>query len=326
MTLLASGTEIVCALDCGDRLVGRSHECDHPAWVLKLPSVTAPRIDALQPSADIDRSVRGLVSQALSVYTVDAQRLAALEPDLLVTQVQCEVCAVSLKDVQEAVRAGLPSQPAIVSMKPDSLADVWADMRAIADALGVPERGVQLVTRLRHRLRGLAERTKGRTRPRVACIEWIDPLMVAGNWTPELLALAGADDVLGQSGQHAGAIGFEQLAAADPDTIWITPCGFGLERTRAEMGVLARHPGWSTLRAVRDGQVFLGDGNALFNRPGPRVVEAAECLAEAMHPGAFRFGHEHDGWERWQPDQGAASTRPVAARSAVPAHPPRALQ
>ncbi|MEQ1832208.1 MAG: cobalamin-binding protein [Candidatus Eisenbacteria bacterium] len=312
VTLLASGTEIVCALDCGDRLVGRSHECDHPAWVLKLPSVTAARIDAGRPSGEIDRSVRALVSQALSVYTVDSERLAALEPDLLVTQVQCEVCAVSLADVEEAVRAALPSRPAIVSMKPDSLADVWVDMRAIASALGVPERGVQ-------RLRGLAERTQGRTRPRVACIEWIDPLMVAGNWTPELLALAGADDVLGKAGRHAGVIEFEQLAAADPDLIWVTPCGFGLERTRSEMAVLAAHPGWNALRAVREGQVFLGDGNALFNRPGPRVVEAAECLAEAMHPGAFRFGHEHDGWERWVP---AARMAPAAAAG----RPPTALQ
>ncbi len=299
MTLLASGTEIVCALDCGDRLVGRSHECDHPAWVLRLPAVTAPRFDTSASSLEIDRSVRGLLSQALSVYTVDTVKLAALAPDLLVTQVQCEVCAVSLRDVEEAVRAGLPSQPAIVSMKPDSLADVWADMRAIADALGVPERGVQLVTRLRSRLRGIAERTKGRPRPRVVCIEWIEPLMVAGNWTPELMALAGADDVLGVAGRHAGAIEFEQLAAADPDVIWITPCGFGLERTRAELAPLISHAGWARLRAVQAGRVFLGDGNALFNRPGPRVVEATECLAEAMHPGAFRYGHEGRGWEQW---------------------------
>lgn len=299
--------------------------------MLRLPSVTAPRLDPSRASIDIDRSVHGLVSQALSVYTVDTEQLAALAPDLLVTQVQCEVCAVSLRDVEEAVRAGLPSQPAIVSMKPDSLADVWADMRAIAAALGVPERGVQLVTRLRHRLRGLAERTKGRTRPRVACIEWIEPLMVAGNWTPELFALAGADDVLGVAGRHAGTLRFAQLAEADPEVIWVTPCGFGLERTRAEMAALTRQPGWSALRAVRDGQVFLGDGNALFNRPGPRVVEAAECLAEAMHPGAFRFGHEHDGWERWLPGvrsagAGRAADGSTAAPGAAPGAVPRSLQ
>ena len=286
--------------------MGRSHECDQPPWVKRLPAVTAPRFDTQAPSGDIDRSVRGLLSQALSVYVVDHEKLAALAPDLLVTQVQCEVCAVSLADVEAAVRAGLPSRPAIVSMKPDTLADVWADMRAIAGALGVPERGVQLVTRLRARMRGIAERTRGRTRPRVACIEWLDPLMAAGNWTPELLALAGADDVLGVAGRHAGAIEFEQLAAADPDAIWITPCGFDLARTRAELAPLVSHPGWTALRAVREGQVFLGDGNALFNRPGPRVAETLECLAEALHPGAFRYGHEGTGWERCERATAAA--------------------
>lgn len=296
--MLASGTEIVHALDCGDLLVGRSHECDFPPPVSSLPVVTRARLDTDAPSRTIDHDVRSLLSQALSVYVVDHEKLAALAPDLLITQVQCEVCAVSLRDVEEAVRAGLPSRPAILSMKPDALADLFADMRAIASALEVPERGVQLVTRLRARMRGIAERTKGRQRLRVACIEWIEPLMVAGNWTPELLDLAGAEDVLGLAGRHAGAVEFEQLAAADPDAIWITPCGFGLRRTRAELGPLTSHPGWSALRAVREGRVFLGDGNALFNRPGPRVIVALECLAEGLHPGAFRFGHEGIGWQR----------------------------
>jgi len=314
VTLLASATEIVCALDCGERLVGRSHECDQPPWVKRLPPVTAPKIDTGARSADIDRSVRGLVAQALSVYTVDVERLAALQPDLLVTQVQCEVCAVSLRDVEEAVRAGLPSRPRVVSMRPDALADVWADMRTIASALGVPERGVQLVTRLRSRMRGIAERARGRERPRVACIEWIDPLMAAGNWTPELIELAGAEDVLGKAGQHAGALRFEQLAAAEPDAIWVAPCGFDLARTRAELGALTALPGWESLRAVREGRVFLGDGNALFNRPGPRVVETLECLAEALHPGAFRFGHEGVGWERLVP---SASEQAIARPNAL---------
>ena len=304
MTLLASATEIVCALDRGDRLVARSHECDHPSWVKRLPAVTAPRVDTAAGSGSIDRDVRALVAQALSVYTVDVERLAALEPDLLVTQVQCEVCAVSLRDVEEAVRTGLPSRPRVVSMRPDALADVWADMRAIASALGVPERGVQLVTRLRARMRGIAERARDRgtgERPRVACIEWLAPLMVAGNWTPELIELAGAEDALGKAGAHAGPLEMGQLAAADPDAIFITPCGFDLARTRAELPALTARPGWDELRAVREGRVFLGDGNALFNRPGPRVAETLECLAEALHPGAFRFGHEGKGWERLAP-------------------------
>jgi iron complex transport system substrate-binding protein len=309
VTLLASATEIVCALEHGDRLVGRSHECDQPPWVKRLPAVTSPRVDTAADSATIDRSVRALVEQALSVYTVDVDKLAALEPDLLVTQVQCEVCAVSLRDVEEAVRAGLPSRPRIVSMKPDALADVWADMRAIASALGVPERGVQLVTRLRARMRGIGERARGRTRPRVACIEWLAPLMAAGNWTPELIELAGAEDVLGKAGAHAGPVGLGELAQADPDAIFVTPCGFDIARTRAELPVLTSQPGWGELRAVREGRVFLGDGNALFNRPGPRVAETLECLAEALHPEAFRFGHEGSGWERLERSERVSPAR-----------------
>jgi iron complex transport system substrate-binding protein len=267
--------------------------------VTRLPAVTAPRIRTDTTSATIDRDVRALVAQALSVYQVDAERLASLEPDLIVTQVQCEVCAVSLKDVEEAVRVALRSRPTIVSMRPDTLADVWSDMRAIASALGVPERGVQLVTRLRARMRGIGERTRDRAPVKLACLEWIEPLMAAGHWTPELIRLAGAVDVFGAEGMRAGVVSFEQLTAADPDVIWVTPCGFDLARTRVEMSALVGHAGWSALRAVREGNVFLGDGNALFNRPGPRVVETLECLAEGLHPDAFRFGHEGTGWSRW---------------------------
>lgn len=297
--MLASSTEIVCALDCGDRLVGRSHECDHPAWVLDLPPITSPKFAIDLSSGAIDARVRALVEQVVSVYRVDAEALARLEPDLLITQTQCEVCAVSLHDVEVALSATVPTKPAVVALQPDALADLWKDMRRVADALGVPERGVQLVTRLRTRLRAIRERTKTRPRTTVVCIEWIDPLMCAGNWTPELLEMAGADDPLGQPGQHAGVISLADIAAADPDVIFVTPCGFDLARTRAELPVLTAKPAWRALRAVREGRVYLGDGNAYFNRPGPRVAETLEILAEALHPDAFRFGHEGKGWERW---------------------------
>jgi len=291
VSLIASSTEIVCALDCGDRLVARSHECDHPAWVRSLPQVTAPRLATDRPSLEIDGQVRSLVEQALSVYRVEGDALAALAPDLVITQTQCAVCAVSLADVEAALVAQVGTRPRLYSMQPDSLADLWRDMRGIAGALGVPERGVQLVSRLQRRMRSVGRR--------VVCIEWIDPLMIAGDWTPELIALAGATDALGVPGQHAGGLSIERVAEADPDAIFVTPCGFDLARTRCELAPLAADPRWQGLRAVREGRVFLGDGNALFNRPGPRVAEALECLAEALHPGAFRFGQEGRGWERY---------------------------
>ncbi len=309
MSLIASSTETICALDCGDRLVGRSHECDHPAWVKRLPQVTSPQFEIALPSRKLDARVRALVEQVVSVHRVDAKALAGLAPDLLVTQTQCDVCAVSLSDVEAAVCATIPSRPAIVSTRPDSLADLWRDMRAIADALGVPERGVQLISRLQRRMKAIAERLKDRPRPRVACIEWIEPLMIAGHWTPELIALAGGEDVLGTPGVHRGKVSFARLAKADPDVIFVAPCGFGLARTRTEMAALDSDRRWLKLRAVREGQVHVADGNALFNRPGPRVAEALECLAEALHPGAFRFGQEGHGWERYErPVETAART------------------
>ena len=298
VSLLASSTEIICALDCGDRLVGRSHECDHPPGVRALPAVTEPKFAIDLPSADIEARIRAMVEQAVSVYRVDIDELSRLEPDLVVTQTQCDVCAVSLADVERALGQVLAPVPRLLALEPNALTDVWRDMRRVADALGVPERGVQLVTRLQRHMKAIAERAAGLDHPRVVCIEWIDPLMVAGNWTPELLHMAGAVDALGVAGEHAGTTSIEAIAAADPDVLWVTPCGFALERTRAEMATLAARPAWQALRAVRAGRVFLGDGNAWFNRPGPRVAEALEILAEAMHPEAFRFGHEGRGWQR----------------------------
>lgn len=308
VSLIASSTEMVCALGCGDRLVGRSHECDYPAWVSGLPPVTSPKFALDGTSYQIDQRVKAILEQGVSVYRVDAEALAALEPDLLITQVQCEVCAVSLKDLEAAACALMSSRPRIVSLDPNRLEDLWADLRKVAEALGVIERGERLVGELRARLRSIAFRASStERRPRVALIEWIDPLMAAGNWHPELIAMAGADDVFGRAGDHAPFLAWEALREADPESIMIAPCGFGLERTREEMpGMLAR-PGWGDLRAVREGRVFLADGNALFNRPGPRVVETLEALAQMLHPEIFAPSLEGLGWVRFSATVASAS-------------------
>jgi iron complex transport system substrate-binding protein len=299
VSLIASSTETVCALGCGDRLVARSHECDHPEAVRELPCVTSPKFALDGASYAIDARVRALVEQGVSVYRVDAEALDRLAPDLLLTQTQCEVCAVSLRDVEEAVCAMVRSRPRIVSLEPLALADVWRDIRRVSEALGVPERGVQLVSRLRRHVDGIAERaTALPDRPRVVCIEWIDPLMAAGHWIPELIAKAGGRAMIGEPGGHAPPIRWADIAAADPDVLWVTPCGFDLARTREEWARVASRDEVRTLRAVREERAFLGDGNAFFNRPGPRLAETLEILAEAMHPGAFRFAHEGKGWAR----------------------------
>jgi iron complex transport system substrate-binding protein len=300
VSLLPSATEIVCALGFTDQLVGRSHECDFPAAVTRLPALTSPKFDPEGSSSEIDERVKRIVKDALSVYRVDAEALRALQPDVIVTQSQCEVCAVNMRDVEAAVADWLGgAPPKIVSLAPFSLGDVLNDMGRVAMALGVGVRGIEFVTDLGRRLSVIEGRAKSAaTRPRVACIEWIDPLMAAGNWMPELVAMAGGENLFGVAGQHSPWMKFEELAAKNPELIMVAPCGFNIERTMVEMATLSGHAAWSGLDAVRSGKVFIADGNQYFNRPGPRIVESLEILAETFHPELFNFGHEGSGWRR----------------------------
>ena len=300
VSLIASATEIVCALGFEDRMVGRSHECDFPPSVERLPVCSSSKVDVDGSSRAIDDQVRAIVADALSVYRVDACLLDELAPTVIVTQTQCEVCAVSLKDVEKAVCELVSSAPQIVSLAPMDLGDVFADVRAVAAALGRPERAERLNAGLMARLEAIRERSRElAARPTIACIEWIDPLMHAENWVPELVEIAGGQVMLGEAGRHSGYFEFERMVDADPDVIAVMPCGFDIPRTAAEMPPLAAQPGWSELSAVRNGRVFLTDGNQYFNRPGPRVVESAEILAELLHPEFFDFGHRGSGWTEW---------------------------
>jgi iron complex transport system substrate-binding protein len=299
ISLISSATEIVCALGCEGMLVGRSHECDFPPAIRHLPICTAPKFNIEGSSRDIDRDVKALLRDSLSVYRVDADRLAELEPDVIVTQAQCEVCAVSLRDVEQAVCSWLQACPKLVSLVPNALEDVWVDIENVADALGVSSRGTELIQQLQSRVAAIAEKSKTLShRPTVACIEWIDPLMAAGNWVPDMVELAGGVNLFGVAGKHSPWMTFEQLIAADPEVIVVLPCGFDIERSRRELPAIAERPEWSRLRAAREGRVFLTDGNQYFNRPGPRLVESLEILAELLHPEAFHFGHEGTGWQR----------------------------
>ncbi|MDE3260974.1 MAG: cobalamin-binding protein [Acidobacteriota bacterium] len=305
VSLIASATEIVSALGMEHRLVGRSHECDFPPSILNLPVCSSSKVDAAASSRDIDLQVREIVGEALSVYRVDGRLLDALAPTVIVTQTQCEVCAVSLRDVEAAVCEVVRSEPRIVPLAPMALGDVFDDIEAVAGALGIPDRGRELVAELKTRLDALRARAAGlELRPRVACIEWIDPPMHAGNWVPELVEIAGGAVMAGEPGRHSGYFEFEELLAMDPDVIAVMPCGFDIPRARAEMPALAAQAGWNDLSAVREGRVFLTDGNQYFNRPGPRVVESAEILAELLHPDEFDFGHRGSGWTPWVRETG----------------------
>ena len=300
VSLIASATEIVCALGFEESMVGRSHECDFPPSVEKLPVCSSSKVDVDGSSRAIDDQVRAIVADALSVYRVDAALLDDIAPTVIITQTQCEVCAVSLRDVEQAVCELVASEPKIVSLEPMDLGDVFTDIRAVAAALGRPVRAERLNAGLTARLDAIRERSGALgKRPVIACIEWIDPLMHAENWVPELVEIAGGRVMLGEAGRHSGYFEFERMVEADPDVIAVMPCGFDIPRTAAEMPPLAAQPGWSELSAVRNDRVFLTDGNQYFNRPGPRVVESAEILAELLHPEVFDFGHRGSGWTEW---------------------------
>ncbi len=297
-SLLASATEIVCALGARDRLVARSHECDFPVDVADLPAVTAPKLDTSRRSIDIDRDVKALLEQALSVYKVEADRLRDLKPDLVVTQTQCEVCAVSENDVVAALSSWTGTKPEIVSLRPDGLADIFADIGRVAAAIGCVKEGAALAAAMKTRLDAVAARTAALPKPRVACIEWIEPLMAAGNWMPELVALAGGENLFGEAGKHSPWLTIQQIVAADPDIVIVLPCGFDIQRCREEMPALAAKKEWRGLRAVRGGHLYLTDGNQYFNRPGPRLADSLEILAEILHPQRFSFGCSGKAWVR----------------------------
>jgi iron complex transport system substrate-binding protein len=294
VSLLPSATEIVCALGAGDTLVGVSHECDHPAYVRDRPVLTRSRVDAAGASRAIDAAVRGALhgaADALSVYTVDEAKLGALAPDLIVTQDLCEVCAVSLDDVASAVarlahRAEGPQKEVrIVCLRPTRLADVLDDVERVAGALGRAEAGRALRAELAARMEATAVRARAASsRPRVVSLEWIDPIMLGGTWMPELVALAGGEPAGAVAGQPAPTVDAAALARLRPEVVVVKPCGFDLPRVLAEQEIVRR----VVLPAVGPGaRVYLTDGSAFFNRPGPRLVESLEILAACVHPELF---------------------------------------
>ncbi len=281
VSLLPSATEIVAALGFREQLVGRSHECDFPPGIEALPACTASAIEPdRETSCGIDRQVKEALANAASIYSVDTGLLEKLKPDVIVTQDQCEVCAVSLTDVEAAVCAIVGNDTKIVSLNPTNLDAVYADINRVAAALGARDAGAALVADMRAAMARISLAAKGHDKPRVACVEWADPLMAAGNWVPELVTIASGVDPFGTAGAHAPWLDPKQLFETDPDIIVFMPCGFGLQRSAAEAKALLATPDWQGLSAVKAGRVYATDGNSFFNRPGPRLVESAEILSE----------------------------------------------
>ncbi len=287
-SLLPSATEIAFALGLGDEVVAVTHECDYPPEARQRRVVVKSAVDSAADSAAIDRAVRERVQAGRGLYALDHQGFRAAQPDFIITQDLCEVCALDLSEVERAADA-LPHKPKIVSLAPSTLGDVLDDIARVGAAAGREAAAGALVSDLRARIERVRELTsRSDTRPRVACVEWIEPIYPAGHWVPEMVEIAGGIDGLGRKGAPAKPVPWENaLRAYAPEVVVLMPCGFGLERAAAEAPALARLAGWRDLPAVKAGRVFAVNGSAYFNRPGPRLVDGVEILAALIHPEIF---------------------------------------
>ena len=282
-----------------ESLVGVTHECDHPPGVERLPKLTSSRIDPTLSGAEIDAEVNRLVTDDESIYALDADLLESLDPDLVITQGLCDVCAVSTGLVEEAI-SGLRSRPELLVLNPTSLEDVLGDSVRIGDALGRGREARENVALLQSRLDGVERVVAGLQRPRVGCIEWLDPPFSAGHWVPEMVRLAGGRELFAGPGERSVRLDWETVFDAAPEVLVLMPCGFDAARATEEAEALPDLPGWSDLPAARGGRVWAVDANSFFSRPAPRLVEGVEILARILHPGAFSG----------QPGEGVASRLP----------------
>jgi len=299
VSLLPSVTEMVHFAGAAESLVGVTHECDHPPGVERLPKLTSSRIDPTLSGAEIDAEVNRLVTDDESIYALDVDLLESLDPDLVITQGLCDVCAVSTSLVEEAI-SDLGSRPELLVLNPTSLEDVLGDSVRIGDALGRGREARENVALLQSRLDGVERVVAGLQRPRVGCIEWLDPPFSAGHWVPEMVRLAGGRELFAGPGERSVRLDWETVFEAAPEVLVLMPCGFDAARAAGEAEALPDLPGWSDLPAARDGRVWAVDANSFFSRPAPRLVEGVEILARILHPGAFPG----------QPGEGVASRLP----------------
>jgi iron complex transport system substrate-binding protein len=291
VSLLASGTEIVCGLGAGGWLVGRSHECDNPPWVAGLPACTRPAFDITVSSGQIDAEVRRRLKAGEPLYHVDTELINSLKPDLLITQEHCEVCAVTPADVK---RAGCVAARQVLALRAGSVQGILDGIFSIGRALGREQDAANLTAAMKSRIRAVHGAVKHRRAPSLVALEWTDQVFAMGNWGPELVEAANGRLMLGEKGEFSKAIEWQQVRHADPEWLIVAPCGFDLGRTMREVPTLEELPGWFDLRAVREGKVALADGNKYFNRSGTTIVETVEILAEILH--GYPAGHHGQAW------------------------------
>jgi len=296
LSLLSSTTEIIYALGCGDRLVGRSHECDYPEEVSELPICTIPKFNVDGTSREVDDEVKSLVQSALSIYCINEKLLKELKPDIIFTQSQCEVCAVSVSDVENALKNIIGLSSRVISVEPNSIEDIFNDILTIAQILNVRNKGKELVELIKAKIDSTEKIVYQKSSPSVAAIEWIDPLMAAGNWVPQLIRVAGGENLFGEAGKHSPWMKYNDLVEQDPEIIIVMPCGYDIKKSLIEIKTLESKKGWGSLKAVRNRNVYITDGNQFFNRPGPRIIESLEILLEIIHSDFSESKHIDSGW------------------------------
>ena len=281
ISLISSATEIVCKLGCSESLVGISHECDYPENILDLPVCSEPRLDINGTSLEVDNQVKSLLRKALSIYDLNESLISELKPDIIITQSQCNVCAVSLNDVQNALNKNLGINPTIISLEPKNLSDIFRDIKYLASKLNKDYIAAKIINSFEKEIVKLkSSKVKKNT---VACIEWIDPLMFAGNWVPEIVEIVGGKDLFGLKGEHSTWSKYEELFVKNPDKIIFMPCGYNIEKTKSEIKKICKMKEWYELKAVKSDSVYIADGSQYFNRPGPRLLDSIKIMDEILN-------------------------------------------
>jgi iron complex transport system substrate-binding protein len=297
VSLLASGTEIVCGLGAGDDLVGRSHECDNPDWVKRLPVCTRPAFDVEMSSCEINAEVSRRIRKKEPLYYIDAELIARLNPDLLITQEHCDVCAVTPGDIAKSGCEDLSRQ--VVALRAGTVNGIYEDIRCIGRAMNRKHAAEDLVSKMKRRLLGIYESVRRRSTSSVVILEWTDPIFPASNWAPELVEAANGKLLLGRRGEHSAAISWENVCQAAPDFLIVAPCGYNLSRSMREIPILEALPGWFEVSAVKNGRVVFADGNKFFNRSGTTLAETVEIIAEILHGCRFQQSWEGQAWRRY---------------------------
>ena len=299
ISLIPSATEIICALGEEENLVGRSHECDYPKSIQNLPMCTKLKFDVSGSSLDIEKSVNSFLIDSSSIYHIKEDLIKKIRPDIIFTQSQCNICAVSLEEVQAIFKGRKGIKPEIITLKPQTMEDIWKDINMVAESLGIPKKGLRLNRTIKKEI-DLLESAKEdkKQKPTIACVEWIEPLMFAGNWVPEMVEIAGGNDIFGSTGVHSSWNTFENLLRSDPDKIIIMPCGYSIEKTKKEMIALKNTSNWTNLKAYKNNNIFIVDGNQYFNRPGPRILDSIKILKEIISNEKHLFGYKNKAWEK----------------------------